>query len=75
MLGLWTGVSDNWEDCKRLSKDFFVEFLELRLSYTNVVTSRIFQLKAPRVAMSLGSGSTSKKISIQFIAVVLPKVS
>ena len=36
---------------ERLGKGFFVEFLELRLSNTNVVTSRIGQLKAPIVAI------------------------
>ena len=35
------GVNDNWEGNKRLGKDFFVEFLELRLSNANVLTSRI----------------------------------
>ena len=48
---MWTG--DNWESNKRPGKDFFVELLELRLSNTNVVTSRIGQLKTPLVAISL----------------------
>ena len=43
ILGLWTGVSDSWEGNKRLGKDFFVEFLQLKLSNTNVVASRIGQ--------------------------------
>ena len=38
-----TGVNDNWEGNKRLGKDSFVEFLELRLGNANVVTSRIGQ--------------------------------
>ena len=40
-LGLSTGIGDNWEGNKKLDKDFFLEFLEIRLSNTNVVTRRI----------------------------------
>ena len=36
-LGLSTGVSHNWECNKRLGKDFFMEFLELRLNNTKLM--------------------------------------
>ena len=36
-----------------IGKHFFVELLELRLSYSNVVTSQIGQLNAPLVVILL----------------------
>ena len=59
---------------KRLGKDVFVmEFTELRLSNTNTVTSRVGQLKAPLIAISLCSLWLNIKENFNSVP-VLPKV-